>query len=438
MPKSNFNRIVGEPNSFSVENRTLNLVAAVAIALQAIGIATNIVIDLPQANIALAFGIVVVGAIYYLGRFKKRFGLAWLVMVITGYSIMTVSFFINNGSDGSVVMASITILFLVIAITKARYHILIVVLHLALFLTLMFIEYLHPELIPNNYPTRFDRFLDVGLTFFNTIVFLSVLLMFIRKTMNEQTKKIEEQRAELERSNTQLRRIFSVLSHDLRTPLNNIQAYLEILQDGSLSIEDEKGIKAQLLKSTKNSSAILNPILEWSKLELKGESVRGEHTEVDALIKTSIQHVEDYAEEKEVTIDYSDCPYQVVCAPDQMVVIIRNLLHNAIKFSEAGQKVMVYCREIEQHCTICIQDEGRGMTPEEVERLFTLESRSKRGTNSELGSGIGLILSKQLAALNGADIEVESAPGHGTTMMVKFDVCDAKANHSSKTRSLLI
>lgn len=431
------NYIVGSSDELSSENRTLNLVAVIAIGVTLTSIISNAIIGLHHLNFSLFISFVVLSVIYYLARFQRRFQLARIVMITMAYLILGVSFFQNNGTDGSVVIASIAILFLALSITKAKNQFVAVLLHILLFLGLMAVEYNYPELIPDNYPTRLERQIDIASGFVITIVFLSFLLMFIRRMMNEQKQKIEEQREALERTNVQLRRIFSVLSHDLRTPLNNIQSYLEILQDGSLSDDEEKGIKAQLLKSTKNSTAMLTPILEWSKLELKGETMRDEETEVDALIHTCLQQVSDYADEKGVLLEYTPCNHRVSCAPDQMVVILRNLMHNAIKFSESGQKVEVYCREIDGQCTVCVKDSGRGMTPEEVDRLFTVESRSKKGTNSEVGSGIGLILSKQLAALNKADLEVESSPGIGTIMMVKFKANDVTSDHSLKSQSVL-
>lgn len=425
--------IVGPAGEFKVENRIFNLICALGVVLDVIGYVLNALLYRENDNYSFVVAAVLTARIYYLGRFKKLYTVAIPWMIFLSYGVVSATYIFNNGSEGAILLTAGMVFVFLIAVTPQRFVPFILVLHLLIFLTLGGIEYWRPEWIQDNHASPSARLIDIISVFVVTTLVLAITLGFLRKALDSQRREIQRKNSKLEESQEHLKRVFSVLSHDLRNPLINVQSYLEILEDASLTNEQRKRFKSELLASVKSSNAMLEQTLQWSKVQIEGQEREQEIAEVSDIMQSAVGQVTDLATKKGVNINFEQCGCLVKCNPDQLIIILRNLLHNAIKYSDPGQTVKLYSKTSDDTCRIIVEDNGKGMDQAQLKRLFTKETRSSRGTENERGAGIGLLLCKQLAELNNARLEVESELGRGSKFIVALSDAEIIACESSNS-----
>lgn len=249
----------------------------------------------------------------------------------------------------------------------------------------------------------------------------------LRSAIESVTKHIFLKRMtrKLNKEGKQIRfQFLSVLSHELKTPLNAIEGYLRIMQDrqaGNNIDAYDKIIDRSLLRVKGMRSLILD-MLDLTKIE-SGKKKR-EVTPVNLvdIAKISIDTMGPISIQKDVKI-YLECPEEVmlVADHDEMEIIFNNLLSNAIKYNIEGGRVDFIIREDQGSVNILIRDTGIGMGEDDIPRLFDEFVRIKNEqTKNITGSGLGLSIVKKLVRLYKGDIRVESRPGEGSTFMLEF------------------
>jgi signal transduction histidine kinase len=236
--------------------------------------------------------------------------------------------------------------------------------------------------------------------------------------------KIQAQ--ELQRLNQLKDRIFSIIAHDLRAPLVNLSEVLKMISDDQISSEEFKALSPTLNKDIVYTTDLLENILHWSRSQLKGYGINKEFFDLKGLIVNEVDHHTQAARVKEIEIIQDVFPGGMVYADVLMVqIIIRNLLNNAIKFCSAGCLIhitAVYSGD--QQIRLCIKDNGIGISPKTLEKLFSGENQSTRGTMNEKGTGLGLMVCKEFAERNDGRLVVESEPGKGSSFCVYLPVDD--------------
>jgi len=229
----------------------------------------------------------------------------------------------------------------------------------------------------------------------------------------------EESNKELEELNNTKDKFFSIIAHDLRSPFNSFLGFTKMLaQDLPTMTQDQiQKIAVSMRKSATNLYDLLGNLLEWSLLQ------RGVTTfsPISFLLMTktaeSIPSVVESATKKEVEISYNIPEDLVVYADENMLgSILRNLSSNAVKFTPKGGKVTVAAKpNSDSSVEISIQDTGIGMNKEMMDNLFQLDiDTSRKGTNNEPSTGLGLIICKEFVKKHGGIIWVESEEGKGS------------------------
>lgn len=250
-------------------------------------------------------------------------------------------------------------------------------------------------------------------------------LGILNKELNIQMALTAEQNVELAKLNAVKNKFFSIVSHDLRSPLSTLQMLFRLYREGGVS-EDEMGLLLTKLEDTiYTTGTFLDNLLEWSKSQLEGMTINPSLFNISNLIVENINLIDSQIKFKELNVQSIAKPEVIAYADPNMInVVVRNLLSNSVKFCNPGDSIVLDVKEEEEGILFCIRDTGPGISIEEQQKLFSLEHSISTGTYGEKGHHIGLILCKDMLKQNNGDIRVESEPGKGTIFRVRLPKSD--------------
>ena len=188
-----------------------------------------------------------------------------------------------------------------------------------------------------------------------------------------------------------------------------------------IDCKDRKWIEANLLKATTNTQELLTNLLQWSKNQLDGTDIHLSLINLKTNLKKALDVIQIVAQTKDIKLNISIADDIVVFAdPDMLQLIIRNLLHNAIKFTPKGGIVDILASTFDNKCIIKIIDNGVGMNKTAQEKVFSLKIKSTYGTDSENGTGLGLVLCKEYTELQGGKIWFSSEENVGSVFYLSL------------------
>ncbi|HOT16416.1 MAG TPA: sensor histidine kinase [Bacteroidales bacterium] len=240
--------------------------------------------------------------------------------------------------------------------------------------------------------------------------------------LNARNKQIALQNKKLTETISLKNKVFSVIAHDLRSPVVNILYTLYLLKEEEFRDRTES-LADSCIQYSQQLISLLENMLVWGRGQEDMIKYAPAENDLADIILTNISILKDSADRKNIELNFTQVGRSNGWFDRDLVdIIIRNLLTNAIKYSYHGGKVTIHVKEREESSewvTISICDNGVGITPERQKRLFTgHEIDSTPGTDSEKGTGIGLKLVYELVALSKGTITVESTPGSGTCFTV--------------------
>ncbi|PLX12048.1 MAG: hypothetical protein C0597_14095 [Marinilabiliales bacterium] len=225
---------------------------------------------------------------------------------------------------------------------------------------------------------------------------------------------------ELSQANATKNVFFSIIAHDLKGPVGNFTQLLNLLKENFNDISnDEKLDYLNILQAlSKKTNTLLDDLLLWARIQMNTLEFSIELTNIKSLIQSSVEIVKEKAQEKNIEIisDINDLDVEI--NESSVKTVIRNLLSNAIKFSHRNSKIEIssFVNEDLNSITISVKDSGVGIPKENLDKLFKIESSfSTFGTDKEKGTGLGLIICKELVRKNNGTIRVESTEKKGTT-----------------------
>lgn len=233
-------------------------------------------------------------------------------------------------------------------------------------------------------------------------------------------KKSEEKLHELNKLKD---RLFSIISHDLRTPLLSLMDILSMANDGMVTDEEFRSFLPTLTKNIGYTSGLVENLLQWSKSQLEGTVINAVHFDIKENVTYLINSFCQLAADKDISIKSNiRVPTMVYADMDMIQAVLRNLISNAIKFCRNGDKITIEAQIKNNMATISITDTGVGVAPENVDKLFGNQSFTTRGTTNEQGTGLGLLLCKDFIEKNGGNIWVESTQGQGSSFYFTLPV----------------
>ncbi|MHB1146879.1 MAG: ATP-binding protein [Lutibacter sp.] len=256
----------------------------------------------------------------------------------------------------------------------------------------------------------------IGLVFKNELYkYISEYNLELENTIKERTKKLEEAIATKDL-------MFSIIAHDLKTPFNAILGFTGLLKDKLRSMDFEKSEKLILGMNSQARSTynLLEDLLTWASDNSNKIGYNPIHCNISSICNEVINQLKDTAQMKDIFINSSHSPEVYVYADKNMVeVILRNLIVNAIKFTESSGKIEIYSMPIGEFIEISVSDNGIGIEKDLKEKLFKSDfNESSRGTANEKGSGLGLVICKRFVERHQGKIWIENKKEKGT--MVKF------------------
>lgn len=253
----------------------------------------------------------------------------------------------------------------------------------------------------------------------STLLLAFILGLFYRRIQKKNTQ-ISQQKEELQQLNQVKDRLFAVLSHDLRNPLVTLKTYFLMLSNSNISAEKKEKYTAQTLKSVNYTSDLLDNLLAWANSQLKNNTVKFSNVNLEESIDDVIALIKPQAEQKQVEIEKKITVSSTQTNQLILETILRNLLTNAVKFSHEGGKVLVSTEQRNNHLFIRVSDEGIGMNQEKIQAILQSDVSKSIGTSGEKGSGIGLVLVKELTKQINAELIIESQEGLGSVFKIKL------------------
>jgi signal transduction histidine kinase len=234
-----------------------------------------------------------------------------------------------------------------------------------------------------------------------------------------QSEKLSEQKQTLEAVVSAKNKMFSIIAHDLRSPMGNFKVMLERLVNAPDDFSDEKRNKLLeiLAENAKNTFTLLENLLNWSKAQMGIISYNPKNIELYALITDALVLIKPFAQKKRIIINLNfEQNLQVYADKDMLSTIFRNLLMNAIKFTNKSGVIEIAAIKNNNFIEVSISDNGIGMDETIQKELFNNQtSYSSLGTNNEQGSGLGLLLCKEFVEQHGGKIWMKSEFNKGTT-----------------------
>lgn len=236
-----------------------------------------------------------------------------------------------------------------------------------------------------------------------------------KKLVEDKNQLISKQKEDLQNLNHVKDRLFSIISHDLRNPLNTLRSYMLLSDNENISPEKKVIFKNQTLLSIGQTGNLLDNLLTWANLQIKNTKPKI----VPVAIKESVQDVFDLvrpqATQKHVEI--IDKVEEVYVATDLNIISIalRNIMTNAIKFSREHSEIIIETQVIENAIRLSIIDHGVGMTENQIKNILQNRNESTFGTHGELGSGLGLFVVKELLQQLGIRLTIFSKLDEGST-----------------------
>lgn len=238
--------------------------------------------------------------------------------------------------------------------------------------------------------------------------------------------KIEEQNKELQKVNATKDKLFSIIAHDLRNPLNTILGFSELLKEESkrLSKQQMSEYNGYIHQSSNSMFNLLENLLLWSRAQQNSLTLKPEKLSLRELINESLHLLEATASSKQITIDNSILKSEYIYADKLMInTVIRNVISNAIKFTPISGKIKIESNRIGYNCIVRISDSGVGINKDKLKSMFDADvSHNTKGTQGEEGTGLGLLICKEFIELNNGKIWIESIVKKGTKVSFQIPV----------------
>ncbi len=237
--------------------------------------------------------------------------------------------------------------------------------------------------------------------------------------LKAQADSLQQINSELEKLNATKDKFFSLIAHDLKNPFVAITSLSDLLvKDHQKLTEVEKTELVKLIKvSSENAYGLLENLLHWARTQTDRIKYNPKSFDLHTAVEENIKFHRISSERKHIKI-HSSIPNNIMVYADHNMInlVIRNLLSNAIKFTDMFGKIMIYHKEENEEIELFIEDNGVGIDPAHVDKLFTIEDNyTNTGTSGETGTGLGLVICKEFVVKNGGNIKVSSQQGKGST-----------------------
>lgn len=240
--------------------------------------------------------------------------------------------------------------------------------------------------------------------------------------IQQQKDKIHLQADKLMKTNAAKNQIFNIISHDLKSPLENLNMLMDLSKSDTISEEEFKEYIKKLGKKSETMLFTLNNLLTWSKSQMDGLYTNSTELKLMSFLEAERPFYKELADPKNIDLNI-ECNNSILVKvdQDQLRIVLRNLVNNAVKFTNENGKIEIKAEEKGDIVDISVNDNGVGIEPEDIDKLLNSQQYTTTyGTDGEKGTGIGLKLCKDLIERNKGSFQIYSEPGKGS--IFKFDL----------------
>ena len=240
--------------------------------------------------------------------------------------------------------------------------------------------------------------------------------------IKNQKLKLEEQKQELESTIKSRDTLYSIIAHDIRSPLANIKSVLSALHNDMIDQDSFQQLVAMLQITTSETYDLLENLLLWTKSKITALKPSIKMVEAKELIEKTVMVLQPSAEKKGISLTTELSKAGSITADSNMIsTAVRNLVSNAIKFTQAGGEIKVICSTSSEETVIEVHDNGVGISEENIRKLLDAEEHfTTYGTDHEKGSGLGSKLVLGFIRSHGGQLSIESKPGNGSVFRISI------------------
>ncbi len=278
--------------------------------------------------------------------------------------------------------------------------------------------------INNKYEIRINEYIDQLESSNEEIEQQKEQLMQLNNELNNNLSVASVLKERLIEANNTKLKFFSIVSHDLKGPIGSLYVSAEYLKSKYLEMSPDKVKKFiyAFYNSADNLNKFVNNLLVWSKTQMNSIQVSKKEVKIFDIVDEIVNlYTPNFIEKKIYIVNEVDINHKIFVDRDLIITVIRNLINNALKYTSAGGSIWLKSIEKDSKIVFSIKDDGVGMSNETINMLFkTVKIQSTRGTNNEVGSGMGLMICNEFLKLNDSQITVESEVNVGTTFTIEF------------------
>ena len=242
------------------------------------------------------------------------------------------------------------------------------------------------------------------------------------------TRKIEQQSLALQQKNIELTelnnvkvKLFSVISHDLRTSIYALKNIMGAFSKGSFSKEEMMSSLPGVNNEVDKSADLMENLLIWARNQLHESNIIFQHLELSRIVENTFRLFSKKAAEKGIELINNVPPDTTIYADADMTkAILRNLTDNAIKFTNPGGYIEVSVENSNAHIKLIVKDNGVGISEEGITKIFGERYYTTLGTEKESGTGLGLMICRDFIASNHGDFDILSKQGEGSSFIITF------------------
>lgn len=437
--------VFGEDETFDVQKRIFLLITHITLLIIFAGIIVNISlgldISLTIVTIASFFAVLFFHSIVKKDGLKTKYAVSFFILSV---AVLSYLWFKNGGYNGNNNVLIFVYFIVVITILPNKYRLFSFIIYSIMIIGLIILQYFSPGFIVP-YQSEQQRFVDLTIGYLLYLVLAYVIQKTILNNyesereivksknlqLNELITKLNIANQKLEESlktvgdlNSSKDRFVTILSHDLRSPFHSLMGLSQTLNDefDNFSEADKKHLATQINLSIGKIYSFLEELLLWGRIQKNSLFPTFAPANIKKLIEQIISVLAESVEKKKITFDIN-CSEELIAVLDKELIsiVIRNLISNSIKFSVKGKKIIIEAKRDANVLIFKITDHGMGIPAEMLSQLFKIDEVTTRlGTDGEKGSGMGLILCKDIIKKHSGELEVQSTVGEGTTITVKI------------------
>ena len=272
--------------------------------------------------------------------------------------------------------------------------------------------------------------------FISTVMVLCLVIAFLALSSNRKRKnqllllsrlneEIIQQKQILEESDELKTKLFSIVSHDFKSPLASLQLFLSMFEEGDFTKDEVKELSGKLMERMNVTFSFIENLLSWAQSQLKGYTPNLSRISLHKIVDENFELYAKQAEWKGIIFrNETDENESFIADSDMLKLVLRNLMSNAIKYTGNGGEIRVFSKRGNHKITISVSDTGVGMTKDMIGKIFSGQRINTYGTFNEPGTGLGLRLCKEFLEKIGGAIRVESELGKGSTFSFEIPLSE--------------